>query len=163
MEKSASRVSDIKDCPKPGHGSNPVTMGSLDVIINDLGACRVGDTCQCAGVVTTGCSTVMVNSRPLSHVQASTSHGGLVRCGSPNVFVGVHTVEATIYDEQFRIIDNEGEPLRRYPFLIEDGSGHIYKGLTDDDGCCPRIHTEAPEVLSILLGVFAVEKWCVHE
>jgi uncharacterized Zn-binding protein involved in type VI secretion len=63
------------------------------------------------------------------------------------------------YDEQARILDELGVPIANMPYHIIDASGNVYKGLTDANGCCERVHTENPQSLTILTGVLALEKW----
>lgn len=41
--KPAARVSDPTACPLPGHGSNPIVVGSADVFFDGLAAARQGD------------------------------------------------------------------------------------------------------------------------
>ncbi len=38
--KPAARVSDPSACPLPGHGSNPIVVGSADVFFDGLAAVR---------------------------------------------------------------------------------------------------------------------------
>ena len=40
MAKPAARLSDLNTCPKTGHGTNPTTSGSSDVLINNLPTLR---------------------------------------------------------------------------------------------------------------------------
>lgn len=63
------------------------------------------------------------------------------------------------YDEQVRVLDEDGQPIAGMPYHITDESGNVYKGLTDSDGCCQRVHTENVESLAILTGACALEKW----
>lgn len=63
------------------------------------------------------------------------------------------------YDEQVRVIDDEGRPIYGIPYHITDESGNVYKGVTDSDGCCERVHTENVQSLAILTGASALEKW----
>ncbi|QJE02079.1 hypothetical protein HH212_20345 [Massilia forsythiae] len=63
------------------------------------------------------------------------------------------------YDEQVRVLDQDGQPIAGMPYHIIDGSGKVYKGLTDGAGCCQRVHTENAQSLAILTGAPALEKW----
>jgi len=63
------------------------------------------------------------------------------------------------YDEQVRVLDQDGAPIANMPYHITDESGQVYKGLTDADGCCERVHTKDVQSLAILTGVLALEKW----
>ncbi|SEN88902.1 hypothetical protein SAMN05428959_103617 [Duganella sp. CF517] len=63
------------------------------------------------------------------------------------------------FDEQVRVLDQDGAPIANMPYHMTDESGTVYKGLTDADGCCERVHTENVQSLSILTGALAMEKW----
>lgn len=66
MAKPAARLSDTHSCPIPGHGSNPIAVGSPDVLFNNLPAARVGDTSNCGGAITEGEATILVNGKPVA-------------------------------------------------------------------------------------------------
>ncbi|WP_371920291.1 PAAR domain-containing protein [Pseudomonas sp. TKO14] len=85
---AASRLGDSHVCPLPGHGTTPIVTASSNVIINGMGAARVGDLCGCGAVITTGFPSVLVNGRPLAHVGSLTSHGGSIVSGSGDTFGG---------------------------------------------------------------------------
>ncbi|EKT7562659.1 type VI secretion system tip protein VgrG [Escherichia coli] len=63
------------------------------------------------------------------------------------------------FDEQVRVIDDDGKFIANVPYYIEDSIGNIYKGFTDSAGCCERIFTEEADNLNVLLGIKALEKW----
>ena len=85
---ASSRLGDSHVCPLPGHGTTPIVTASSNVIINGMGAARVGDVCGCGAVITTGFPSVLVNGRPLAHVGSLTSHGGTIVSGSGDTFGG---------------------------------------------------------------------------
>lgn len=58
-----------------------------------------------------------------------------------------------------RVLDQDGAAIANMPYHITDESGTVYKGLTDANGCCERVHTENVQSLSILTGALALEKW----
>jgi uncharacterized Zn-binding protein involved in type VI secretion len=164
--KPAARVSDTDACPVPGHVPNPVSSGSPDVFFNNLAAARVGDTTRCGDVITQGISSILINGKPVAHQGSGTSHGGVIITGSGDIFVGEQTFSCQIslsapmrFDEQIRIVDEEGTPLAHVPYFIKDQSGRVYKGLSDESGYCPRVYTEKEEVLEVLVGVSALERW----
>ncbi|AZG84872.1 hypothetical protein N032_03845 [Pseudomonas syringae pv. pisi str. PP1] len=82
---SSARLGDKHACPLPGHGTTPIASASGDVNINGMGAARVGDTCGCGAVITTGFPSILVNGRPMAHLGSPTSHGGTIITGSGNV------------------------------------------------------------------------------
>ena len=85
---SFSRLGDSHVCPLPGHGTTPMVTDSSNVIINGMGAARVGDVCGCSAVITTGFPSVLLNGRPLAHVGSLTSHGGSIVSASGDTFGG---------------------------------------------------------------------------
>ncbi|MGZ0784551.1 PAAR domain-containing protein [Pseudomonas saponiphila] len=85
---ASSRLGDSHVCPLPGHGTTPIVTASSNVIINGMGAARVGDVCGCGAVITTGFPSVLVNGRPLAHVGSLTSHGGSIVSGAGDTFGG---------------------------------------------------------------------------
>ncbi|WP_095067177.1 polymorphic toxin type 44 domain-containing protein [Pseudomonas sp. Irchel 3A18] len=85
---ASARLGDKHVCPKPGHGTTPIASASADVNISFAGAARVGDTCGCGAVITTGFPSILVNNRPLAHLGSPTSHGGTIITGSSDTFGG---------------------------------------------------------------------------
>ncbi|WP_097304445.1 polymorphic toxin type 44 domain-containing protein [Pseudomonas chlororaphis] len=85
---SSARLGDKHVCPLPGHGTTPIASASGDININSMGAARVGDTCGCGAVITTGFPSILLNGRPMAHLGSPTSHGGTIISGSPDTFGG---------------------------------------------------------------------------
>ncbi|WMJ01470.1 PAAR domain-containing protein [Pseudomonas chlororaphis subsp. aurantiaca] len=85
---SSARLGDKHVCPLPGHGTTPIASASGDISINFMGAARVGDTCGCGAVITTGFPSIILNGRPMAHLGSPTSHGGTIISGSPDTFGG---------------------------------------------------------------------------
>jgi uncharacterized Zn-binding protein involved in type VI secretion len=84
-----ARLGDVHLCPVPGHGTSPILSASSSTQINSLGAARVGDTCGCGAVITTGFPSIVVDYRPLAHLGSPTSHGGSIDSGSHDTVGGV--------------------------------------------------------------------------
>lgn len=82
---SSARLGDKHVCPLPVHGTTPIASASGDVNINFMGSARVGDTCGCGAVITTGFPSIQVNGRPMAHLGSPTSHGGTIITGSGDV------------------------------------------------------------------------------
>lgn len=82
---SSARLGDKHVCPMPGHGTTPIASASADTNINFMGSARVGDTCGCGAVITTGFPSIQVNGRPMAHLGSPTSHGGTIITGSGDV------------------------------------------------------------------------------
>ncbi|MCB2255854.1 PAAR domain-containing protein [Pseudomonas chlororaphis] len=85
---SSARLGDKHLCPLPGHGTTPIASASGDININFMGAARVGDTCGCGAVITTGFPSILLNGRPMAHLGSPTSHGGTIITGSGDTFGG---------------------------------------------------------------------------
>ncbi|MCP1481021.1 putative Zn-binding protein involved in type VI secretion [Pseudomonas chlororaphis] len=85
---SSARLGDKHLCPLPGHGTTPIASASGDININFMGAARVGDTCGCGAVITTGFPSIILNGRPMAHLGSPTSHGGTIITGSGDTFGG---------------------------------------------------------------------------
>ncbi|MGE1152306.1 polymorphic toxin type 44 domain-containing protein [Pseudomonas kitaguniensis] len=85
---SSARLGDKHVCPLPGHGTTPIASASADININGMGAARVGDTCGCGAVITTGFPSILLNGRPMAHLGSPTSHGGTIITGSADTFGG---------------------------------------------------------------------------
>ncbi|WP_419146156.1 PAAR domain-containing protein [Burkholderia cenocepacia] len=62
-------------------------------------------------------------------------------------------------DERVRVVDHDGKPLSGVPYHIRTASGVTYKGLTDSQGRCPRVHTDNPQQLDIAIGFQALQRW----
>lgn len=73
--KPAARLGDPTDCPKKGHGTNPIAAGSPDVLFDGLPAARQGDASACGGAVI---PTVLINGKPAVVVGSVSSHGNVV-------------------------------------------------------------------------------------
>lgn len=63
------------------------------------------------------------------------------------------------FNEQFRIIGSDGQPLAFVPYYIRDEAGQVYTGFSDESGHTPRIAPKKQETLEITTGVAALEKW----
>ncbi|MCB2254167.1 PAAR domain-containing protein [Pseudomonas chlororaphis] len=85
---SSARLGDKHLCPLPGHGTTPIASASGDININGMGAARVGDTCGCGAIITTGFPSIILNGRPMAHLGSPTSHGGTIISGSSDTFGG---------------------------------------------------------------------------
>ncbi|WP_339409139.1 PAAR domain-containing protein [Pseudomonas sp. EA_35y_Pfl2_R5] len=177
--KPAARVSDPTVCPLPGHSKNPITVGSPNVLFDNLSAARQDDPTACGSSLASNViSNVLINGKPATTVGTVGNHGNPVVAGSGTVIIGTsgggaaftapsamtiaHTIVPLLigaYDEQFRIVDGEGTPLANTPFHIKDQAGNVYQGFSDGAGRTQRIYTATQETLEITTGVAALEKW----
>ena len=97
--KPAARISDPHVCPMltPGvppipHVGGPVIgPGAPTVLIGNLPAVTVGDTCLCVGPpdsIVAGSATVLIKGKPAARMGDSTAHGGTIVMGCPTVLIG---------------------------------------------------------------------------
>ncbi|ELZ5318140.1 type VI secretion system tip protein VgrG [Klebsiella pneumoniae] len=63
------------------------------------------------------------------------------------------------FDEQFRILDDSGEPMANVPYFISSENGETFKGVTDNQGLCKRVFSKESAKLTVWLGVLALERW----
>ena len=95
---AAARQTDFHNCPMqtPGvvpvpHVGGPILQGITNVLIGCLPAATVGSSCFCVGSVDTissGSSSVFISGLPAARMGDSTSHGGSIAIGNPNVLIG---------------------------------------------------------------------------
>ena len=93
----AARVGDMHTCPLANPNGSPHVGGPLvgpgepTVLIENLPAAVVGDTCTCAGppdALSLGSQTVFIGNKPAVRMGDTTAHGGQVTQGSPTVILG---------------------------------------------------------------------------
>lgn len=168
--KPAARATDPTACPVPGHGNNPISAGSPDVLFDGLPAARQGDPTACGSALADAViPNVLINGMPATTIGTVGSHGNVVIGGSGTVIIGnTHTPAAFVppaplliasFDEQFRILSDEGQPLANVPYFIRDADGRIYRGFTDESGKTPRVFTTGKQELQVSVGVHALELW----
>lgn len=87
--KPAARVTDPTACPVPGHGTNPITAGSPDVLFDNLPAARQGDPTACGSALAGNViPNVLINDMPATTLGTVGSHGNAVTAGSGTVLIG---------------------------------------------------------------------------
>jgi len=93
---AAARANDMHVCPmsdgpKP-HVGGPILPGAnTTVLISNIPAAVVGDTCTCAGPPDTliaGSSSVLIGGKPAVRMGDATAHGGIITVGCPTVLIG---------------------------------------------------------------------------
>jgi uncharacterized Zn-binding protein involved in type VI secretion len=99
MGQPAARITDMHTCPMQTPGMPPVPHvggpiagpGVANVLIGKLPAAVVGDSAICVGppdVIVKGSATVLIGGRPAARAGDTTSHGGTITLGCPNVLIG---------------------------------------------------------------------------
>src|SRR5690606_3573126 len=82
-------------CPKTGHGNNPITSGSPDVLFDGLPAARQGDPTGCGSALTGDLiANVLINGKPVATLDSLGDHGNVVIGGSGSVIIGNTPVPA---------------------------------------------------------------------
>jgi uncharacterized Zn-binding protein involved in type VI secretion len=157
--KPAARVSDPTACPLPGHGTNPITSGSPDVFFDGLSAARQTDPTACGSQIAGNVMTsVLINGLPAVVVGSLGSHGNVVTGGSGTVIIGNSGSGAAItpvtplslgFDEQFTLLDSDGEPVADFAYMVTTASGKVYRGVTNELGKTQRIPTSIVEELHL--------------
>ena len=77
--------------PIPHVGGPVVGPGAATVLIGNLPAALVGDTCTCVGppdTIAMGSATVLITGKPAARMGDSTAHGGTLAIGLPTVMIG---------------------------------------------------------------------------
>jgi uncharacterized Zn-binding protein involved in type VI secretion len=172
--KPAARVNDPTACPVPGHGNNPISAGSPDVLFDGLPAARMGDPTACgstlAGAVI---PTVLINGKPATTIGTLGSHGNVVVGGSGTVIIGTSGGGAAfsgitalashltqnVFDEKILLVDSaSGAPITDYPYFAITSDGTRYSGKTDAQGNTQRMSTAQASDISMFWGDEALHK-----
>lgn len=87
--KPAARLGDPTDCPKKGHGTNPIVSGSPDVLFDGMPAARQGDATGCGSALSDNLtSNVLINGKPVATLGSLGDHGNVIIGGSGTVIIG---------------------------------------------------------------------------
>lgn len=96
MSKPAARVTDMHICPMvtgvvPHVGGPVIGPGVATVLIGNLPAAVMGDSCTCTGppdTIILGSTTVLIGGKPAARLGDSTAHGGSIVLGEFTVLIG---------------------------------------------------------------------------
>lgn len=96
MSKPAARVTDMHICPMvtgvvPHVGGPVIGPGVATVLIGNLPAAVMGDSCTCVGppdTIILGSATVLIGGKPAARLGDSTAHGGSIVLGEFTVLIG---------------------------------------------------------------------------
>lgn len=161
--KPAARLSDPTACPLPGHGVNPIAVGSPNVLFDSLPAARQGDPSACGGALAGNViANVLINGKPAATVGTVGSHGNVVVSGSGTVIIGnSHTPAPFVppvpvvfpgFDEQFQLLNGLGKPLANTQYLIKRADGSLESGVSDALGMTHRVAAhKSCETLSVFI------------
>ena len=95
----AARLTDMHTCPMQTPGTPPIPHvggpivgpGVPMVLIGNMPAAVVGDSCVCVGppdTIAKGSATVMIGGKPAARMGDMTAHGGSIVAGFPMVIIG---------------------------------------------------------------------------
>ena len=95
----AARLTDMHVCPMvtpapvpvPHVGGPIIGPGAPTVLIGNLPAAAIGDSCVCVGppdAIIMGSATVMIGGKPAARMGDTTAHGGTIVIGCPTVLIG---------------------------------------------------------------------------
>ncbi|MEN8128667.1 MAG: PAAR domain-containing protein [Pseudomonadota bacterium] len=96
----AARIADMHNCPMQTpavpspipHVGGPIAgPGVSTVLIGNMPAAVLGDSCICVGAPDTiamGSATVMIGNKPAARVGDTTAHGGSISVGCATVVIG---------------------------------------------------------------------------
>ncbi|MDL2322904.1 PAAR domain-containing protein [Bacteroidales bacterium OttesenSCG-928-A17] len=95
----AARITDMHVCPMQTPGLPPIPHvggpiigpGAANVLIGNIPASVVGDSCLCTGppdTIIKGSATVLIGGMPAARLGDMTAHGGNVVQGCPTVMIG---------------------------------------------------------------------------
>ncbi|MCD9007347.1 PAAR domain-containing protein [Luteimonas sp. XNQY3] len=92
----AARLTDMHACPMvtgvvPHVGGPILAPGAPTVLVGNLPAARLGDTCTCVGppdAIVTGVPTILIAGQPAARITDMTAHGGVIVAGLPTVLYG---------------------------------------------------------------------------
>ncbi|MNF27891.1 PAAR motif protein [compost metagenome] len=151
--KPAARLGDPTACPIPGHGSNPISAGSPDVLFDNLPAARQGDPTACGSTLASAViPNVLINGMPATTIGTVGSHGNVVVGGSGTVIIGTSVVMAEFtepspvsltagFDRLFSLETEDGQPLKNLAYRIVSKSGIVKQGATTGAGMTGNIST----------------------
>ena len=155
--KPAARATDVTTCP--AHAAQKIVAGSPDVFFDGLPAARLGDPASCGSTISGNISaTVFINGKNAATQGSQGSHGDVIVGGSGTVIIGQSGGGAPIspvppinlgFDEQFTLLDADGEPVPDFAYKITTASGKVIRGVTNERGLTQRVSTRASELLHL--------------
>ena len=170
-ERPVARVGDYHKCPKIGHSGGPILKGSSNVLVNGMPLARVSDPAHCRpgnDAISSGVDSIIVNGLAMASQKDSSSHGGVIKEGSPNVYVGesqnlldTHaaaghyakgTNALTPHWIQGQYIGEDHKPMAGLAYKIKHISGRTVIGKLDDEGKTKRVEALSHGTAMISFG-----------
>lgn len=158
--KPAARVTDPTSCPLPGHGINPIAIGSPNVNFDGLAAARMTDKSACGSPITGAVSaTVFINGLNAATLDSTGAHGNVVIGGSGTVIIGDTVVAAPFsglmpmpvyFSDKFQLVDEDsGEPMPDHIYAIQRADGSVEHGVSDAMGYTHAVNSHLPESVTL--------------
>lgn len=151
--KPVARVGDKVACPKCGPTS--IVTGDPTIEIDGAIVARHNDATACGSTLIAASQFrvfITAGGGAQGGASASTATGAGSRHGSKHERRSASSAVAVArkpFDEQFRAVDSNGQPVPGLPYRIELADGTAIRGLTDGEGKTLRVATESPEELKL--------------
>lgn len=168
--KPAARVGDPTACPKTGHGNNPISAGSPDVLFDGSPAARLGDPTGCGSALSGNLITnVLINGKPAATLDSLGDHGNVVVGAAGSVIIGSNPVLAPFSppatlnlqpaaeNRAFNTPASPHSPSLRHPIsgqapvLNADASQDAPRGLEEEE---EEEELEGNQAVTLRIGVF---------
>lgn len=163
MSNKAATIGDI-GTDHDGFPPTPIITGSLDIIIDDKPAARVGDALAPhakpknsphARTITSGSASVFFNGKAAAITGSEVSCGGVIIGGS-SVIIGGMAPSATtplnivgLFDEHFCIMDRKTSiPFQHLAYGMTSAKGAV-EGIVDVSGKTSKVKGETEEELTL--------------
>ncbi len=133
--KPAARLGDPTDCPKKGHGANPIAAGSPDVLFDGLPAARMGDPTSCGSALASAAiPTVLINGKPATTVGTTGDHGNPVIAGSGTVIIGTSHTPAPFVPPELLNIASAARAMPASPALPQPPATPMARAWQEEPG-----------------------------
>lgn len=152
MGKPIAGVGHKVSCPKC-RGTHTIVEGVVSFSV-------MGKSVAVEGMKTS-CGAVLIAGQQTDTVQAGGGGGGggasaattaaVASTAAATAAAAATTANASVFDEQFQLVDKRGQPLAGAAYKIVSASGQAAEGVTDANGKTQRFKTSAAEELQIFL------------
>ncbi|KRW63237.1 PAAR domain-containing protein [Stutzerimonas nitrititolerans] len=168
--KPAARVGDPTACPKTGHGNNPITSGSPDVLFDGLPAARQGDPTGCGSALSGNLiANVLINGKPVATLDSLGDHGNVIIGGSGSIIIGNTPVPAPFSPPAVLNLQPAAErqafaaptsrhspapqqPVPNHPRALDEKAGHdAPRGLEEEE---EEEELDSRQSVTLRIGMF---------
>lgn len=168
--KPAARAGDPTACPKTGHGNNPITSGSPDVLFDGLPAARQGDPTGCGSALSGNLiANVLINGKPVATLDSLGDHGNVIISGSGSIIIGNTPVPAPFSPPAVLNLQPAAErqafaaptsrhspapqqPVPNHPRALDEKAGHdAPRGLEEEE---EEEELDSRQSVTLRIGMF---------